>query len=217
MNGRIWTEQENDFLRERFPFTKTIELCKELNRSYSSLSQQARILGLKKDAEFLKALLKEGYAVLMEKGAVYRYKKGDQSANKGKKQHEYMTPEAIAKTVNSRFKKGQSPKNTKYDGHERVNVDGYVEIRVAQGKYKLKHRVIWEQHHGPVAKGMVVAFKDGNKLNCNIDNLEVITMQENMKRNSIHNYPTEIVEIVQLKGVITRKINQKKKKNEKQD
>lgn len=217
MNGKIWTESENDFLKERFPFTKTIDICKELDRSYRSVAAQANILGLKKDSEFLKAQLKLGYAALLEKGAAYRFKKGDKPVNKGKKQHEYMSPEAIERTAKTRFKKGQLPPNTHYDGHERVSVEGYVEIRVALGFYKLKHRLVWEQHHGHIPEGMIVVFKDGNRQNCDINNLELISKKENMARNTIHNYPEEIAKTVQLMGVVTRKINQKLRKNEKQD
>lgn len=73
------------------------------------------------------------------------------------------------------FKKGNIPVNYRPVGSERINVDGYVEIKVAEPrKWKLKHRVVWEKTNGPVPKSHVVIFKDNNKLNTDIDNLILI-------------------------------------------
>lgn len=39
---------------------------------------------------------------------------------------------------------------------------------------KLLHRVIWEEHYGPVPEGCVIHHKDDNKTNNDIDNLELM-------------------------------------------
>lgn len=57
----------------------------------------------------------------------------------------------------------------------------------------------------------MLAFKDGNQLNPEVENLNLISMKENMKRNSIHNYPEELKEIMMLKGYIKRQINKKQR------
>lgn len=44
----------------------------------------------------------------------------------------------------------------------------YVKRRVP------KRRVVWEQHFGPIPKTHMVIHLDGNKLNCDIDNLYCI-------------------------------------------
>lgn len=83
------------------------------------------------------------------------------------------------------FKKGNRPKNYRPVGSERINVDGYIEIKVKDpNKWKLKHRVVWEENHGKLKKSDVVIFLDGNKLNVNIDNLEKINRYEHLKLNS---------------------------------
>jgi hypothetical protein len=46
-------------------------------------------------------------------------------------------------------------------------------------RWEFLHRAVWEEHHGPIPKGMIIAFKDSNKLNCDIDNLVMITQSEN--------------------------------------
>ena len=88
----------------------------------------------------------------------------------------------------TQFKPGHEPHNTKYDGAISIRKDSkqdiyYKYIRVAKGKWELLHRYIWKQHNGEIPKGMLVVFKDGNQMNCSIDNLELITRKENMQRN----------------------------------
>lgn len=73
---------------------------------------------------------------------------------------------------------------------------------------------LWEQHYGPIPKGMCVKTKDGS-LNVVIDNLEIITRAEHGSRNSIKRTYLPI-EIRQTQSLIN-KINKKIKENEKQN
>jgi len=43
------------------------------------------------------------------------------------------------------------------------------------------HRYIYEMHYGEIPKGYEIHHKDGNKLNNNIDNLEILTKSEHTK------------------------------------
>ena len=110
-----------------------------------------------------------------------------------------MTAQAIRKTKKTRFKKGDLPKNTKYDGaitirhnHKERGERPYKFIRVKQGKWELLHRYNWVKAHGSIPKNMVVVFKNGDTMNCEIDNLEIITKKENMLRNTIQRYPDDL-------------------------
>jgi hypothetical protein len=79
----------------------------------------------------------------------------------------------------TQFKKGQKGWNYKPVGTERVNRDGYVEIKIADPKtWKSKHIIIWEEANGPVPKGHVVIFADGNQQNVTLDNLLLISRRE---------------------------------------
>lgn len=124
-----------------------------------------------------------------------------------------MSKEKIEKCSKTRFKKGCIPPTARAVGHERVGLDGYVYVKVASHrKMVLKHRYVWEQHNGPIPAGMAVVFKDGNPLNCDIGNLELISRKELMRRNSYHtNYPEEVQRLIQLKGAINRQLNKKNK------
>jgi hypothetical protein len=46
------------------------------------------------------------------------------------------------------------------------------------------HHVIWEENHGPIPPGHKVVFKDGNHLNRDIDNLELLTNSEQVRRHA---------------------------------
>lgn len=79
----------------------------------------------------------------------------------------------------TQFKKGQKGWNYKPVGSERINTDGYVEIKVADpGKWKGKHILLWEEANGPIPKGHVVIFADGDKSNVVLDNLLLVSRRE---------------------------------------
>jgi hypothetical protein len=61
-------------------------------------------------------------------------------------------------------------------------------------------------------KGLVVRFKDNNKLNLDPANLEAITREEHQLRNSVHNLPEEIKEVINLKRRITKLITENGKR-----
>jgi hypothetical protein len=99
--------------------------------------------------------------------------------------------------VHTQFKKGNLPANHKHVGSERIDEDGYTYIKILEPrKWVLKHRHIYEEHHGKIASNMIVTFKDKNISNFDIENLEAITKVENMQRNTITKYPIELRETI---------------------
>ena len=98
-------------------------------------------------------------------------------------------------TKTSRLKLGGKP-YSKRDwmlmpvGMEHENNLGYVKIKIAPDKWRLKQTVVWEAAHGRKARG-VIRFRDGNKRNFDIANLEEVSRKENMARNSVSNLPQE--------------------------
>ena len=101
------------------------------------------------------------------------------------KQIEFMSQEAINKTKNTRFKKGNRPHNWKPVGSTRLDTDGYVMIKTKEPNvFELKHRVTWEKHNGPIPEGMLIQFKDGDRTNTDdINNLYIISRKEQMIEN----------------------------------
>ena len=77
------------------------------------------------------------------------------------------------------FRKGGVPPNHRPVGSERVNVDGYLEVKVAEPKrWRHKHVIVWEKANGKVPKGHAVLFADGNRCNLDIDNLLLVSRAE---------------------------------------
>lgn len=114
-------------------------------------------------------------------GRTGQYEKGAVPLNKGAK----CAPGRGGRHPNARrtqFRKGQRPHNTKYAGHERVSKDGYVEISIDERnphtgferRYVLKHLWLWEKAHGPVPEGMCLKCLDGDRLNVDPSNWELI-------------------------------------------
>lgn len=168
-----FTEEEDQFLRDNYLTIPATRLSSMMGRSKSSARQRMAVLGLSVPKEIAEAFK-----------AANQIKPGNTPINKGKKQSEYMRPESIAKTACTRFGKGNMPHNTKHDGYERLTSDGYIEIRVRQGVFKLKHRLEWEKVNGKIPKGNVIVCKTKDITNCDPSNWEMISMKENMRRNS---------------------------------
>lgn len=51
-----------------------------------------------------------------------------------------------------------------------------------KGRIKYLHHVIWIEHHGPIPPGHKLAFRDGNHLNFEIGNLELLTNSEQVSK-----------------------------------
>lgn len=120
--------------------------------------------------EQLKSFLSRRHIIRFENHG--RFEKGHVPANKGKK----MPAAVYEKAKHTMFKKGHTPGNHREVGSERINVEGYIEIKVAEpNRWKLKHRVIYENCHNIKLKTTdVVIFLDGDKHNFDIENLALI-------------------------------------------
>lgn len=106
---------------------------------------------------------------------------GSHPWNKGKKGISYEGMKA------TQFKKGHKPHNWVPVGSERITPDGYVQIKVQEGKkqhnWKGKHILIWEAANGPVPKGHVIIFGDGNKRNFDLNNLLLVSRKQLVRLN----------------------------------
>lgn len=91
---------------------------------------------------------------------------------------------------NTEFRKGDLPHNTKLDGtislrHHRGHTE-YLWIKIADKTWVQLHRYLYERYIGKIPDGKIVIFRDGNQLNTNLDNLELIDKGILIRRN--HNF-----------------------------
>lgn len=123
------------------------------------------------------------------------------------------------KTGNTgRFEKGNSPANTMPVGTEIVRDDGYLYVKIKEPNvWKQKHRIIWEEHNGPVPENHVVLFGDGNKMNFDINNLILISQAQLLELNR-HDLISDDVELTKTGIIIAdiyRKIGERSRKKKK--
>ena len=88
----------------------------------------------------------------------------------------------------TQFKKGHVAHNVKYDGavslrhnYKRDQVTLY--IRTAPGNWELLNRYMWAKVYGAIPAGHSVRYRDGDQLNCNIENLECVSRVQHLNMN----------------------------------
>ena len=167
-----WTQAEDDYLRKIYPEMSNEEVAMWLHRSKRAVMAHAYILGVHKSPEFAEKQFRKG-----------QFRKGQTPHNKGKSRKYWASPEAEELMEKGQFKPGEcrddNPRKRQI-GHEKVYADGYVWIITEHGR-KQKHLVVWEQANGPVPPNHCIKFKDGDRTNCSLDNLYLVTRAENCR------------------------------------
>jgi len=191
---KLWTVQETAEFIKMYPTTTSKVMAEYFNVPINKIYARASFLKLNKDKKWLHQYYKDNYSGY----PATQFKPGCKSWNKG------MKGLQIGGKA-TQFKKGRTPHNTKPVGYRSVR-DGYLFERTDNG-FEMVHVLLWERVNGKVPTGKILKFKDGNRENICIENLEVIDRTELMKRNSIQNLPQQLLDVVRLKASLTRKIN----------
>lgn len=170
---RLLSEEQVAFIREQYPLLSRKDLVAALNARF----------GLSVSVGQLKSFIaRQGITC----GRTGRFEAGQQPWNTGTK--------GVCKSNSGTFRQGNVPGNLRPMGSERIDTkDGYVLVKVqernpytgAPTRFKAKHVVGWEDLHGPVPKGHVVRFKDGDKTNCAPENLELVRQAVNLRLNQM--------------------------------
>lgn len=213
---KYWTEVECELLRRHYADTPTADLAKVLGRRESRILAKANAMGLFKTPEYLANTARERMARLTHGGRATQIKPGQEPWNKGKKGATGTQPGCRA----TQFKPGSRPATWVPIGSHTINTDGYLDRKVSDEpkaprnvRWHPVHRLVWEAANGPVPAGHLVVFKQGMFSNLleeiTLDRLELVTRAENMRRNSVHRYGSEIASVYQLRGAINRQIRQK--------
>lgn len=197
-----FSPEQLEELKRDYANTLNKDLADRFGCSIHTVENKAYDFNLKKNPEFLKSVFRKKMQDPNHPGRKFLIKKGNVPPNKGKKQTEYMSQEAIERSKSTWFKKGHIPQNYKSVGHERVTADGYIEIKVQDPNvFKLKHRIVWEEHFGVIPAGCNIQFKDGNRQNCDIQNLYMISRQKQMVDNSgSNNLPDGMIALYLVGG-----------------
>ena len=191
MSRRIFTDEIESFIHRHVKGLLNKELTELVNKELGTQFTIGQIKNYKARNK-------------LSSGIKTTFKKGQVPFNKEMKQSEYMSAEAVERTKSTRFQKGQEPINWKPIGYERITRDGYTEVKVLDVKgvhstknFKLKHRVLWEKHHGEIPEEHIVIFKNGDPQDIRIENLMMIPRKVALKLNQFElrsEYP-EITEV----------------------
>ena len=167
-----YSDEHKEFLKKYVPGHSYREITEEFNRRFPDT--QVTIGQIKGSIN----------RYHLNTGRNGQFVKGNIPPNKGKKGYHAPGSEK------SWFKKGNVPKNHKPVGSERIDPkNGYVYVKVAEPqKWKMKHRIVWENAYGPIPKDHVVVFLDGDKTNFSLDNLKCISRSVNVRMNQNHLY-----------------------------
>jgi len=212
--SRPWTEEDINILKSSYPHEKTEQVATDLGRTVRQVYDKAARLELSKTPEYLDSVVnpfvsynKTGLAKIFEKGRI-PWNKGMKGFDAGGKSHA------------TRFSKGNrtGKAHPLYQpvGSERFTKEGYLQRKVndgasTQNRWKSVHVLVWESVNGKVPKGHKIVFRDGDKSNIVVENLELISDADLMRRNTIHNLPKDLVEVIQLNREIKKEINGKDK------
>jgi hypothetical protein len=160
-------------------------------------------------------------------GRTGQFEKGAVSHNKGQR----CAPGTGGRHPNAQrtqFRAGALPHNTKGAGHERIDTkDGYVVLIVAETnpwtgaatRPVHKHRWLWEQQHGPIPEGMALKCLDGNKLNTDPSNWELIPRGllprlnggRNKRRPAYDSAPAELKPTIMAVAKIEHRLRERSK------
>lgn len=175
------TPAVDKFLTKHYLTVNVNQLSIKIGRSETFVKTRLRQLNLVIPRRIIEQRKKES-----------QIKKGHVPMNKGLKQKDYMSKEAINKTKATRFQTGQIPHNAVgfKDGDIRIrhrknrDMKPHKYIRIKLGVWQELQIYNWEKKNGPVPKGFVLACKDGDTLNCRPSNWYLMSMKDNMIRNS---------------------------------
>lgn len=201
-----WTAAEDAVLRRFYPSRSTAEVAAMLSFSCPCVYNRAWLLGLHKSPAYCARLANEATQRLTGAGVAHRFTAGFTPHNKGQKN--WWHP---GRSVATRFKRGNRPHTWRPVGSVRVCADGYQQRKMsATGNVRRDwvsiHVLKWRRYRGPIPRGHAISFKDGNKANFRISNLELVSRAELMRRNAIHRLPEELKQVIRAVSSLKRQL-----------
>lgn len=190
----FYTEEQKSFLTRNIKGRTRKELCEMFNKHFNLN------LGLNQITAYVK---NNG----LSSGIDARFRQGDNPWNKGKKG-------ICTGGEQTQFKKGQRPHNYKPVGSERVNSDGYVDVKIADpNKWRAKHQLLWEEENGPIPKGYVIIFGDSDRRNFQQDNLILVSKSQLaiLNKNQLIKNDADLTRVGIVIADIYKKVGERKK------
>lgn len=220
---RLWNRADDRLMRKRYPHEPTPTIARHVRRTVKAVYARAKLLRLHKSAAYLASAdacrLRRGDNV----GAMFRFTKGHAPANKGLRRPGWSAGRMKETQFKKRQRNGKAASHHMPVGSTRL-CDGYVYRKIADTpnvswtrNWKLDHYLVWEAAHGSVPRGHALAFKNGDRTDIRLDNLECISRRALMARNTVHNLPKPLAATIQLLGALNRQIRRRTDARKEQD
>jgi len=203
--NKVFTDEMMDFIKANVdgcPFAElTVKVNAEfgMNLGYNAVKQFCTRNGIRN-------------------GIDAHYSKGNIPYNKGRK------GVYSAGAEKGWFKKGERSANYMPPGSVVISTDGYFMKKVADPhKWELLSKLLWKEAGNEIPEGHRLIFKDGNPLNCTLDNMMLVSMKHHLQMNkkglrSINPDVTETrVTLLKLNDAIRGKENGKNSRKENAD
>lgn len=193
---KLYPQEIKEFITNNYKGAGPKKLTELINQTFGSSYARTQISAYCKNNK-------------LDSGTTGHYKKGNQPMRPFQK--------GIRRSVKTEFKEGTVPHNWVPIGTERIHCEGYIQVKVDEGKkqknWKMKHIIIWEEVNGKVPEGHVLIFADGNRSNLDINNLLLISRKKLfiMNRKKLIKDDVELTKSGVIIAGIYEKIYEKRK------
>lgn len=127
----------------------------------------------KAEIDFIEKCINNGYSLL------------ETSKIMSKEYKEEYTRAQISSVVRRYVKTGLRPKyegykkwNMKPIGTERKATHGYINVKIDEDTWELKHRFKYKEYHGEIPKDTVIIFANGDKTDFSKENLIAVSRRK---------------------------------------
>lgn len=173
-------------------------------------SKMAKILNEKFGTGYTASQIKAFYGRRkLDSGITGYFESGHVPANKGAKGFYAKGSEK------GWFPKGHIPVNKLPIGSVLKKSDGYLWRKIGEGRrnWKQEHILRWEEANGPIPKGFLITFLDGDRENVDLSNLALISKAEHiiLTRMKLRSEEPEITET----GILIARLYSEKQKRKK--
>lgn len=153
-----WNEEETDYLKQRYRLHGDVELARQLTVNFRR-NFTKKMVDAKMSRMNLKRSVEEVKRII--------------NKHLAKIQNLRNKPKIEVGTILTYFEKNRN----RYT----------LWIKLTKGKKPVAyHRHLWELVNGEIPKGSSITFKDGNSMNCHLENLELKTQEEIIAANRNH-------------------------------
>ena len=198
---RKWTDEEKAYIRQNIKGTLIADLIKAFNEEFNTDVTYTQMRSCVKNMKLRSGVDTRINSDLMRKHLKRNWiRKGERRSPK------------------TEYKPGQLPYNYKPIGSITYRQNpGYMFIKTAEkAPWKLLQRQIWEENYGPIPEGCRIWFLDGDRKNCSIENLVLLTAAESAFISQMRLWGKDpdinrnVMAIAKLRAAVSIRVNEQR-------